>query len=352
MTFRQVPSPVVVTGPDVVRESKTQNPLWELFQAVRDARCLLGLRSGHLQTLQAMLSFLKPGQGLVVFASNIELCRRAGGVDERTVRRHLNRFEEIGFLSRQDSPNRKRYRVRSPEGETLSFGLSLEPLLALRDQIVALAHQAEEERRRCRFLRKKILSHLAALEEIQDCTYDTEDTRRILRRKMSANDYQTLLDGLPALPKQEQISHPEQPETPILSANDGQNVRHHSKSEKEIIDSEKASPAVTPDALMKICSEAQSFSAEPIRDWQTIEQHAWFLAPMMGIDNAMMSAATKKMGLRNVAVTLFILLQKSAKIRSLPAYFRSITLGSKADSFCPQKLLSRLEDRTTAGIKV
>ncbi|WP_430450571.1 helix-turn-helix domain-containing protein [Rhodophyticola sp.] len=57
----------------------------------------------------------------------IQLCRRVGGIDERTLRRHINRFVELGFIKRNDSSNRKRYRVRSSGGECISYGLSLAP---------------------------------------------------------------------------------------------------------------------------------------------------------------------------------------------------------------------------------
>ena len=56
--------------------------IWTIFRALRDARSVFGLRPGHIQTLQAMLSFLKPGHGETVFASNYSICQRVGGIDD------------------------------------------------------------------------------------------------------------------------------------------------------------------------------------------------------------------------------------------------------------------------------
>jgi len=91
--------------------SQETKDIWVLFRALRDSGKHFGLRAGQIQSLQAMFSFLKPGQGQTIFASNAELCRRIGGIDERTLRRHIERFVQLGFMVRHDSPNQKRYRV-------------------------------------------------------------------------------------------------------------------------------------------------------------------------------------------------------------------------------------------------
>uniref|UniRef100_A0AAN0M5V2 Helix-turn-helix domain-containing protein n=1 Tax=Yoonia rhodophyticola TaxID=3137370 RepID=A0AAN0M5V2_9RHOB len=115
--------------------SAAETDIWTIFRALRDARSVFGLRPGHIQTLQAMLSFLKPGHGETVFASNNSICQRVGGIDERTLRRHINRFVELGFIKRNDSSNRKRYRVRSSGGHCISYGLSLAPSSSARTSL-------------------------------------------------------------------------------------------------------------------------------------------------------------------------------------------------------------------------
>ncbi|WGW05967.1 plasmid replication protein RepC [Tropicibacter oceani] len=323
---------------------------WTIFRAIREARSALGLSSGHVQTLQAMLSFLKPGKGQVVFASNIELCRRAGFIDERTLRRHIQRLAALGILIRQDSPNRKRYRVSAPDGDSESYGLSLSPLFKQAKRFLDLADAVETERRQCRFLRKKVLARLAVIEVTGEPTEATLAIRKNLRRKLGSDDYRVLLASLP----DEQRAKDQHETTPstavdtkesqVLSANDGQNVRHHSKSKKERLDSDGASTKPN-DHLAKVldhCDEAQTYTQEPVKTWTDLTRHARFIAPMMGIDIATYERANQHLGEQRVSVTVFILMQLQRKIRNLPAYFHSITLGKRADSFDPIKVLDRL----------
>src|SRR6056297_2199019 len=138
--------------------------IWTIFRALRDARSVFGLRPGHIQTLQALLSFLKPGNGETVFASNTSICERVGGIDERTLRRHIKRFIELGFIKRNDSANRKRYRIRSSDGDSISYGLSLTPLLQRADELITIAREIENTRQDRIFIRKQILTKLAHLE--------------------------------------------------------------------------------------------------------------------------------------------------------------------------------------------
>lgn len=173
--------------------SAAETDIWTIFRALRDARSVFGLRPGHIQTLQAMLSFLKPGHGETVFASNDSICQRVGGIDERTLRRHINRFVELGFIKRNDSSNRKRYRVRSSSGECISYGLSLTPLLQRASELIAIAHEMENNRRDRIFVRKQILTKLAHLEEHDPSNTFINHARRALRRKLSLTEYHALL---------------------------------------------------------------------------------------------------------------------------------------------------------------
>ena len=54
---------IEAAGADATRGSfpPSETDVWTIFRALRDARSVFGLRPGHIQTLQAMLSFLKPG---------------------------------------------------------------------------------------------------------------------------------------------------------------------------------------------------------------------------------------------------------------------------------------------------
>jgi len=317
--------------------------IWTIFRALRDARSVFGLRPGHIQTLQAMLSFLKPGHGETVFASNISICQRVGGIDERTLRRHINRFVELGFIKRNDSSNRKRYRIRSSGGECISYGLSLAPLLQRASELIAIAQEIETNRRDRVFVRKQILTKLAHLEEHDPTNAFIQPTRKALRRKLSLPQYRALLADAEA--ECQRLSAPDNsPETMEMPVNDGQTVRHQSKSEKEKKDLDRSqnSDSLKPDMLTSVCDQATSFSIERLRSWLDIEDHARTLAPMMGIHPETFEKAKNAVGAQKASCAIFIMLQLGQRIRDFGAYFHSITLGQHQNQFDPVALIKRL----------
>lgn len=343
MAFTKLSVPTPDVGKGTPTTSTHQSDIWAIFRALRDTRTLFGLRPGHVQTLQAMLSFLKPGHGNTVFASNNEICRRIGGIDERTLRRHIDRFVELGFMKRHDSPNRKRYRVKSSEGNSISYGLSLAPLLARANELLAAAQELENARRDRVFLRKQILTRLAHIDEADPQSELTHQVRRLLRRKLSITDYRDLIDKLEA--HREQMSTAvDAPDTIKLPASDGQTDRHHSKSEKEQKDLETASNDKTPavQTLTAVCDQATAFATNSLRNWLDVEGHARTLAPMMGIHESTFEKAARKIGAQKASCAIFIILQMSSRIRDFGAYFHSITLGRRETDFNPALLLDRL----------
>lgn len=323
--------------------STPEADIWAIFRALRDTRSLFGLRPGHVQTLQAMLSFLKPGHGETVFASNNEICRRIGGIDERTLRRHIDRFVGLGFMKRHDSPNRKRYRVNSSDGQCISYGLSLTPLFTRADELFAAAQEMENSRRDRVFLRKQILTKLAQLEESEPQSHLALEARRTLRRKLTIEEYRALLRELDAKCKCLSTAV-DAPDTMKLPANDGQNVRHYSKSKKEQNDLECASDNQTPSlqSLTSVCDQATSFATSSLRSWLEVENHARILAPMMGIHPNTFEMAAKKVGFQKASCAIFIILQLGNRIRNFGAYFHAITLGRRETEFNPSLLLERI----------
>ncbi|MCC5954618.1 MAG: replication initiator RepC [Natronohydrobacter sp.] len=320
-----------------------QTDIWVIFRALRDARCAYGLRSGHIQTLQALLSFLRPGQGETIFASNAEICRRIGGIDERTLRRHIDRFVDLGFVKRHDSPNGKRYRVRSSDGHCISFGLSIASFLERAEEVLAAAQEVGNMRRDGAFLRKQILVKLAQLEQAEPTSTFPKSIRKMLRRKLSVTEYQSLLAA--AEEECRDLSTAVDPvEVVKLSANDGQNVRHQSKSEKEHIDLDTPEQHETPEPqeLTAICDQATAFAPAALRSWPDIEHHARTLAPMMGIHASSFEEAQRTVGSRKASCAIFIMLQFGNRIRNFGAYFHSLTLGRRASEFNPKLVLERL----------
>jgi replication initiation protein RepC len=329
----------------------SETDIWTIFRALRDARSVFGLRPGHLQTLQAMLSFLKPGQGDTVFASNESICQRIGGIDERTLRRHINRFVELGFIKRNDSSNRKRYRVRSSGGACISFGLSLSPLLQRADELLTLAQEMEQHRRDRIFLRKQILTKLAHLEE-KDCENPfIQCARKALRRKLTISEYQALLADTDRECRLMSTAV-DTPETVKLPANDGQTVRHHSKSEKEGKDLESPNPNrnLQPRQLTSVCNQAMSFALDELRSWHDIERHAGALAPMMNIHPETFNKAKNTVGAQKASCAIFIMLQLGQRIKDFGAYFHSITLGRHSEQFDPAALINRLSKEAACTV--
>ena len=321
----------------------TETDVWAIFRALRDSHSHFGLRPGHMQTLQALLSFLKTGHGETVFASNFEICRRIGGIDERTLRRHIDRFLVLGFITRHDSPNRKRYRVRSSDGHCISYGFSLTPLIERADELLAIAQEVENRRRDCVFIRKQILTILAQLEE--SCPENTfvSEVRKTLRRKLSEVEYRALLAETEN--EYELTSTAvDVPKATHLPANDGQNDRHLSKSEKEDKDLERRENAKKPEVrtLTLVCREATAFSPKKLTTWNEVEHHAQTLAPMMGIHTTTFEKAKKAIGTQKASCAIFIMLQLGNRIRNFGAYFHSITLGKRVNQFDPILLLKRL----------
>ena len=330
------------TGGPCPAPSGEDTDIWAIFRALRDARARFGLRPGHVQTLQALLSFLRPGQGETVFASNAEICRRIGGIDERTLRRHIDRFVALGFVTRHDSPNGKRYRVRASGGECLSFGLSLAPLFARAGELLALAEEAAALRADILFLRKQILMRLAQLESADPGNPLPHELRKTLRRKLSLGEYRALLRHAEA--ECDALSTAvDAPKAELLPANDGQNVRHQSRSEQEQKDLKDA-PASEPDLQMlrSVCDQAMSFASNPLTCWDEAEAHARFLAPMMGIPASSYEKARMALGPRRTTSAVFLMLQLGSRIRDFAAYFNSLTLGRRKHHFDPKALLTRL----------
>lgn len=343
MAFTQLSAKTRGTSPGGLTDTAIDPGIWSVFRALRDARNLFGLKPAHLQTLQALISFLRPGQGDTIFASNIEICRRIGGIDERTLRRHIERYVELGFIARHDSPNGKRYRVRSSDGRALSFGLSLSPLLARAAEVMDAAKTQEDARRDQIFLRKKLLAKLAQTDLNDPQNSVTQPVRKALRRKLTPCEYRALIVQMDAM-LDRMSTVVDVPITVILPANDGQIVRHQSTSEEELKDFEPPPDKKTPDPrlLASVCREAAAYSTGPLQSWTDVRRLAQTLAPMMGIHPQAYQDVGQKIGYEKAASAIFILLQLGRRVRNFAAYFHSLTLSRRAAEFDPSRLLQRL----------
>lgn len=157
------------------------NP-YALLGPIRVLRKELGLTSNDVTLLTALISFLPRDQSAtgseaqrkltVVFPSNVSLCERANGIDERTLRRCLGRLDAAGIIHRKNSANGKRFPLRYGGIIRDAFGIDLGPLIQNHETLSAKASKVTEERERLRSLRAEALALRASL--LQDERLDEE----------------------------------------------------------------------------------------------------------------------------------------------------------------------------------
>lgn len=335
-----------------------------VVETLRRAAPKLGLKPPVVATLEAMLSCLPPKRSHnTVFASNATLAFRRNGISDRTIRRHVADLEDAGLLVRQDSPNKKRFSRRSSvDGLCLRFGFDLSPLFNRLQDIAALATTIVQEHERLTYFRCKLRAAANTALAQNPADSQAQMALKLLRRKLSVPDCEELLSTLCSAIPEGQIDMTNNAiQTSRLSANDGQNVRHHQRSKKENIDkkltepkanSELSQEAVSVNDLIESCPEAAGFSLIKIRTVDDVIAHARTLAPMIGIDAATYQAADDRLGRVGTAITVWALLQFHRRIQRVGAYFRSITTGTRSGSYDPYKLLRRLASEQTRALQI
>ncbi|PIL21726.1 hypothetical protein P775_02815 [Puniceibacterium antarcticum] len=324
-----------------------------VIETIRNAAPRLGLTASVIATLDAMLSCLPPKRGHhTVFASNATLTFRRNGMSDRSIRRHAAILQDAGLLARRDSPNGKRFtRHNTSEGKALRFGFDLSPLFDRLQEIAALAAEVTHEKEQIKYLKAKMRT--AANDILQNYPEDQHalTARQALRRKLTLADCKTMLANLnpsplPAEGPGDSIT----PETEKTSGNDGQNVRHHQKSNKEYIDKDEINERQAPQnshhisltELLTTCTEASQYALRKIETVDDVITHARTLAPMIGINRQTYEAAQDRLGPLGTATTVWALMQFHGRIKQVGAYFRSITSGSKSVTFDPTRLVRRL----------
>lgn len=335
-----------------------------IIETLRNAAPLIGLSASVLATLDAMLSCLPPKRSHhTVFASNATLTFRRNGISDRTLRRHAAILQSAGLLVRHDSPNGKRFsRHNSRDGKTLRFGFDLSPLFARLREIAALAAEELHRQEEIAYLRCKIRAMANSILDIDPQHPKALEAHRTLRRKLSLSQCQEMLMELDSDPLQAEGDSDNSADQDIkMTANDGQNVRHHHKSKKENIDKEpnheilgtgyvQDTSTISISELVSTCSEAAQFLLRKIDTPQDVIAHARTLAPMIGIDNRTYHAAENHLGPLGSALTVWAIMQFHDRVRSLGAYFRAITSGAKSKGFNPVDLIKQLSKSQRAVV--
>lgn len=325
-----------------------------LIDTLRRAASALAISPSVVATVDALLSCLPPKRDHdIVFASNATLVMRRNGISDRSLRRHLADLVSAGLLVRIDSPNGKRYSKRDPQfGSVIRFGLDLAPLFTAFERLQALAQERANEAQRVDYLRTKLRLMIRAVTvDRAECSMVAE-AERALRRKHTSDDLENWLRLLSKTSDAEGIARFEATAADnMMSASNGQNVRHQQKSEKELNDKNEPratthAPAsgehITLDDLTEACPQATGFLLEKLRSPWDVVAHAKRLAPMIGIDGSCYDAAEARHGPFGTALTIWGMLESLDRVQRPGAYFRSITSGKRSSTFDPWVLIDRL----------
>ncbi|TGD41605.1 replication protein C [Pseudotabrizicola sediminis] len=354
MRFQHITAPLGSRSAAALPTTHSQPDRFSLIEVVRKASTALGLKAPIIATLDALLSCLPPKRSHnFVFASNATIAFKRNGISDRTIRRHVAQLAEAGLLVRSDSPNRKRFsKSDMSTGSVLRFGFDLSPLFKSYDQICAVAEDCAKQASHISFLRTKVRCAIARTMELDGLSIDAENALRTLRRKLTAEELYSILDDLVSVEENQGMDcSAEMSIEAEMSATDGQNVRHHHSSTKELIDSDVAEKTedyhqrhhqVSIGSLVGACKEAASYLQRPAESLSDVIGHARTLAPMMGIDSTTYRAAEDRLGELRTAITVWGLLQMQGKIRQLGAYFRAITTGKRSAAFDPWAMINTL----------
>ena len=142
---------VAALAPVVEPEDMPGVNKWEALRELGAARTTFELSDRELAVLQVLIGVYPETilgdhpDGLVVFPSNAAICERLNGMPCSTMRRHIARLVNAGFIQRRDSPNGKRFSRRY--GDTReAFGFDLTPLVMRFAEVCDAACQPDAPR--------------------------------------------------------------------------------------------------------------------------------------------------------------------------------------------------------------
>jgi replication initiation protein RepC len=366
---------------------------WEILRELSTAKKHFGLSDRELSVLQVLLSFYpetdlsSDQEAPVVFPSNTKICERLNGMPCSTMRRHLSRLVQSGFVIRRDSPNGKRYTRRYGEAR-LVYGFDLTPLLTRHHNICAVAEEVRKANEAYQRLRRSVslmkrdlqgLSIYGRNERPEMGLWDVCDDHcallsRDLRRTLTLEDLTIWHDRLlPLLDQARDVFEPAKSvETSNVSTNDSQDEQHCQNSDKDLKDSEasdgKASettasthsnsepaeknqdnetklPNIPLSLVLTTCSELRIYVPDHIRHWHELVQAAERLRPMMGISEAVWNEAVAAMGAEETAVVIVAMLERFAEIKSPGAYLRSLARKASIGGFSSAPMIMSLMRR-------
>ncbi len=312
---------------------------WSVLSDLTRAAEAFGVGHRTLSVLKALMTFL-PGRALstrrgpcVVFPANRTLSERLNGMPESTLRRHLAALVSAGLVSRRDSPNRKRYARRVGGEGGIAFGFDLSPLAQRQEEIEAralAARQAEEEHA---VLRARLAELRAQILTCDPGNELAEPARKALRRKNNTAELADLVHSMEDWLATE------------TGAADSQNERHIQNTEKkdsDLITAEETQDHPTADdapvklhlhEVAEACPSFREYFPESPRNWAGLVEVSDRMAPMIGIERAVLHEAQGAMGRESAAVTVLCLLERISSIRNPGGYLRRLTQLAKSGAY-------------------
>lgn len=349
---------------------------WDILSALSKAAPEFGVSHRTLAVLKALMTFL-PEQliaaergGAVVFPSNRKLCERLNGMPESTLRRHLAKLVETGIVSRQDSPNRKRFARNIGGTRAVAYGFDLSPLAVHAGQVLAIAEDADLKAERIAVLRDRLAllrqEILASGQQLPPLPQETlERARLTLRRRVDEADLIALIDALTEIaadlpaPQTEDTQLETRAAAQEMSGSDSQNERHIQYSNKTTSDSEETAQTetlATEDRaaqgieeplqdVLSSCQEYRQFFPDGIRSWQDLTRTASQLVPMMGIEQPVFHEAQRIMGSQTASTLVLCMLERLSEIRRPGAYLRRLSQRARAGQFSITPIIASIRQR-------
>lgn len=306
---------------------------WKIFRDICEARVA---SAPALSVLDALLTFHKgeelahDGQ-LIVFPSNQVLMVRAKGVAESTLRRHLTALVEAGLITRNDSPNGKRYARKGKDGKIeTAYGFDLTPLLVRADELALAAQAMIEERARARRIKEALtitrrdIRKLLAVADEEGLPGDWEKVRQIFATATDLDELQMLRAEILNMFDNRQN----------MNANDGHSERHqHTSNPEPLYDfeprKEKGGAELTTYPLgmvLKACGEIVMYGrGGEIASWRDLMAAAVVVRSMLGVSPSAYQDACEVMGPDNAATVMAYILERGGHINSAGGYLRDLT---------------------------
>lgn len=353
---------------------------WTIYKQLCVAKSEFGLNDRCLAVLSSLLSFLPSDElneksGLIVFPSNRQLCLRAHGMAESTLRRHLSALVNTGIIERKDSPTRKRYAHKGNEGDIeLAFGFSLSPLLKRAsdimqsaERIMAALNALKRLRDEVSVLRREIAAQFAidapSAQQASDMALFVRFRTVVdaIPRRASLDRLTTIKAELEAIHHDLSIHMKDNDKTEELSAAAAQIERQHNESlpesllesknlnSKDLKDS-KEKPAhvfqqrneihvqtkslsISLEMVLRCCPDIRAYATNGISCWRDLLDATRVVASFLGISDLTYRDAAQVLGRDGVSAAIAWILQRAAEIRSPGGYLRTLTQKAGGGAF-------------------